>query len=181
MMCLDARIRLGLFLSVGGSDPYDAARRKRVLREADRATTTKLKAKKGDHMRLGGSGEGSSAGASCSFHRPGNGTSAGHSAVGERASGGRQHLPSACYPPAGARKKIVPPAPPLPAEKRRFQLFAAADDVVSDLDVVNQGHGAKLLGVKLEQQQEEDPVPPPEPTAPNPNSFPGNDKMNSIL
>jgi hypothetical protein len=65
----------------------------------------------------------------------------------------------------------------LPAEKRRYQLFAAAGDVVSDLDVVNRRHGAKLLGVKLEQQREEDPVPPPQPTAPNSNSFPGNDKM----
>lgn len=169
----DTRMDCDAGLAIGGSDPYDAVRRKRVLREADRATTTKLKAKKGDHMRLGGSGEGSSGGASCSFHRPGSGASTGPSPVGERASGGRQHLPSACYPPAGARKKIVPPAPPLPAEKRRFQLFTAADDVVSDLDVVNQGHGAKLLGVKLEHQQEEDPVPPPQPSALNSNSFPG--------
>jgi hypothetical protein len=72
----------------------------------------------------------------------------------------------------------------VPAEKRRFQLFAAADDVDSDLDVVNQGHGAKLRGVKLEQQQQqqEDAVPPPQPTAPSSNSFPGNEILeNSIL
>jgi hypothetical protein len=160
--------------SVGGSDPYDAARRKRVLREGDRSVTTKLKAKKGDHMHLGSSGEASSGGASCSFH-PVNGVSTGSNPVGERPSGGHQHLPPTCYPPAGARKKVIPQAPPLPADKRRFQLYAAADDVAPDLDVVNQGHGAKLLGVKLEQQQEE-PVPPPEPETPTSNSFPGNEK-----
>lgn len=161
--------------SVGGNDPYDAARRKRVLREGDRLTT-KLKAKKGDHMRHGGSGEANSGGASCSFHQPGSDASTGPSLVGERPSGGRQHLPPSCYPPAGARKKIVPPAPPLPVEKRRFQLFAAADDVVSDLGGVDPGPGARLLGVKLEQRQEE-AVCPPEPPALSSNSFPGTERV----
>jgi hypothetical protein len=162
-----------LFLSVGGGDPYDAARRKRVLREGDRATATKLKAKKGDHVRLGGSGEGTSGGASCSFHHPGSGASMGPTSAGERPSGGHHHLPPTCYPSAGARKKVVPPPPPLPAEKRRFQLFAASDDGESDLNIVNQGHGAKLQGVKLEQQQQ-DPVRPLHQAAPSSNSFPGN-------
>lgn len=166
--------------SVGGNDPYDAARRKRVLREGNRPTTTKLKAKKGDHMRHGGSGEANSGDASCSFHHPGSGASTGPSLVGERPSGGRQHLPPSCYPPAGPRKKIVPPAPPLPVEKRRFQLFAAADDVVSDLGGVDPGPGAKLLGVKLEQRQEE-AVCPPEPPALSSNSFPGSERERSQM
>jgi hypothetical protein len=149
-----------------------------VLREGDRPTTTKLKAKKGDHMRHGGSGEASSGGASCSFHHPGSAAITGPSPVGERPSGGRQHLPPSCYPPAGARKKIVPPAPPLPVEKRRFQLFTAADDVVSDLRGVDPGPGAKLLGVKLEQRQEE-AMSPPEPPALSSDSFPGRESTSA--
>ena len=82
---------------MGNGDPFDIARRKRVLREGDRATATKLKAKKGDHPHPGD-------GASCSFTEPSD---------TERSR--------ACYPPAGARKKVAP----LPIKKRQFDLFTA--------------------------------------------------------
>lgn len=161
--------------AVAGSDPFDAARRKRVHREGDRAASTKLKAKKGDHLHLGGSGEGGSGGASCSFQHSGSGINTGPSAVGERPSGGRQHLPPTCYPSAGARKKMVPPSQPLPDEKRRFQLFTASDNADSNLGVTNESHGTKLRGIKLEQQQQQqDTLPPPQQAAPSSNQFPGN-------
>jgi hypothetical protein len=75
-----------------------------------------------------------------------------------------------------------PPPPPLTAEKRRFQLFAAPDDVDPDLNIVNQGRGTKLQGVKLEQQQQQqqrqqDSVPSLHQAAPSSNTFPGNRLM----
>jgi len=171
-----AHVELVCVSAVAGSDPFDAARRKRVHREGDRAASTKLKAKKGDHLHLGGSGEGGSGGASCSFQHSGSGINTGPSAIGERPSGGRQHLPPTCYPSAGARKKMVPPSQPLPDEKRRFQLFTASDNADSNLGVTNEGHGTKLRGIKLEQQQQQqqDTVPAPQQAAPSSNQFPGN-------
>lgn len=168
-----------MFAAVAGSDPYDAARRKRVHREGDRAVSTKLKAKRGDYIHLGGSGEGGSGGASCSFQHPGSGVNTGPSSAGERSSGVHQHLPPTCYPSAGARKKILPPQLPLTDEKRRFQLFTASDNADSNLGVTNEGHGPKLRGIKLEQQKQhqedpEDPVPSSQQEGPSLNQFPGN-------
>ncbi|PSN55498.1 hypothetical protein C0J52_02588 [Blattella germanica] len=118
---------------MSGGDPFDAARRKRVLREGDRATATKLKAKKGDHTRSHSrSGESSSNVASCSFADP------------------EAERPRACYPPAGARKKSAPPPP----EKRRFDLFSASQGD-TELEVHR--------GVKQEVTAPPPPPPPPPP------------------
>lgn len=68
---------------------------------------------------------------------------------------------------------MVPPSLPLPDEKRRFQLFTASDNADSSLGVMNEGHGTKLRGIKMEQQQQ-DPVPPPQQVAPSSNQYPGN-------
>jgi hypothetical protein len=70
---------------------------------------------------------------------------------------------------------MVPPSQPLPDEKRRFQLFTASDNADTNLGVTNEGHGTKLRGIKLEQQQQQqDTVPLPQQAAPSSNQFPGN-------
>lgn len=132
---------------VGSGDPYDAARRKRVLREGDRATATKLKAKKGDDSRAVD-------GASCSFTETPD-----------------TERPRTCYPPAGARKKVAP----LPIKKRQFDLFAAAPETDSDHHVVKQEMTVPPPPPPLPppQQQQQQPPPPPPPQPLNITSFPG--------
>ncbi|KAJ9574359.1 hypothetical protein L9F63_025996, partial [Diploptera punctata] len=67
-----------------GAAQYIAVRHKRVLRESDRATDTKLKSKEGNHSHA-------SEGASCSFPEA-----------------PESELPRTQNPPAGARKKVAP-------------------------------------------------------------------------
>ncbi|KAJ9581214.1 hypothetical protein L9F63_023610, partial [Diploptera punctata] len=92
-----------------GADRYDAARRKRVLEEGDRATPAELKVKKGNHSRT-------SEGASCSFTET-----------------PELERPRTCRPPAGARKNVAP----LPIKKRKF-MHAPAGETEPEHHVVEQ-------------------------------------------
>ncbi|XP_066993989.2 E3 ubiquitin-protein ligase Arkadia [Anabrus simplex] len=139
----DSRMDCDGAVGGAGSDSYEAARRKRVLREGDRTASAKLKAKKGDHSRHG-SGDG---GPSCSFHN----TS--ESAM-EKVTHSRHSVNIPTFTPSnGARKKNVNNSTLTgSSDKRLFPMFSS-ESMDSDLDIVSQST-SRLQNVKVEQSED---------------------------
>ncbi|KAJ9587358.1 hypothetical protein L9F63_019119, partial [Diploptera punctata] len=117
---------------VAGADQYDTARRERVLREGDRTTVPKLKAKNGEYSRA-------SKEAACSFTEPPE--SERHRTYNPPETKRPRTCyppetkrPRTCYPPTGARKKLAP----LAIKKRQLDINAAAGETKPEHHIVKQ-------------------------------------------
>ncbi|KAJ9581212.1 hypothetical protein L9F63_023608 [Diploptera punctata] len=104
------------YRNVAGADRYETARRKRVLEEGDRASTTELKTKKGNHSRT-------SEGASCSFTK----------------TPELEHPRTFYHPELKRPRTCCPPVNvgPLPIKKRKF-MHAPAGETEPGHHVVEQ-------------------------------------------